>query len=96
MEDKNHTLFLFAPIHRERTEQNKNWALAPGIVLKRENLRDFKVRIYYSYTVEDKLYRGNNLYRRSHGDYADVGDEVTVWYNPDKPSASSFHKPGRG
>lgn len=80
-----------------RTEQYKDWKEAPGVVLERKNVKDFRVRISYAYMVDGQVYRGDALYHRSSdGKAAGAGTEVTIWYDPDIPSVSSYHKPSPG
>lgn len=67
----------------------------PGVVFKREWVRDFRVRIYYTYTVDGESYTRSEVYHRSNGT-AEAGDETLIWYDPENPAHSSYHKPGPG
>ena len=40
-------------------------------------------------------YTGSELYHRSNGT-AEAGDETLIWYDPENPAHSSYHKPGPG
>ncbi len=85
-------------IYFARTEQYKDWVSTPGIILDIETYRSKRSsshRIYYSYSVDDMAYTGDSLYSGTHTDFSE-GDETDVWYNPQNPSESSFHKPGPG
>lgn len=76
-----------------RTEQFKDWISTPAVVLQEEDLIDFKIRIYYSYTVNGKSYSGSDIYEKSNRNHAEIGSEITIWYAPDDASKSSFYKP---
>ena len=82
-------------IFQIRTEEYKDWTAVPGVVFKREWVRNFRVRIYYTYTVDGESYTGSELYHRSNGT-AEAGDETLIWYDPENPAHSSYHKPGPG
>lgn len=82
-------------IFQIRTEEYKDWTAVPGVVFKREWVRNFRVRIYYTYTVDGERYTGSELYHRSNGT-AEAGDETLIWYDPENPAHSSYHKPGPG
>lgn len=79
-----------------RSEQYKDWTSAPGVILKIQDVRNFNVRIYYAYTVDGKSYNGDDLFGRSSESKNEEGQKVTVWYDPDHPSSSSFFKPHPG
>lgn len=83
-------------IKAARTEQYKDWAPAPGSFLKQERLKDFRTRVYYAYTVNGKDYRGSKIYHSSTSSWPDAGAAVAVWYDPEAPARSSYHKPGPG
>lgn len=109
MEKKSHSFFQFvAPvvvllllvassilIFQIRTEEYKDWTAVPGVVFKREWVRDFRVRIYDTYTVDGERYTRSEVYHRSNGT-AEAGDETLIWYDPENPAHSSYHKPGPG
>ncbi len=87
-------------IYLARTEQYKNWVSAPGVVLEIEIVYGGRRsrtshRIYYAYSIDGTDYTGNNLYSGRSSDFSE-GDSTEIWYNPDNPSESSFHKPGPG
>ena len=93
-------------IHIQRTNQYKDWLPADGVVtdvqfLRSHNSRrrsyDYTYQIYYDYTVDGVGYSGVNTYSGKESDTdAAAGKQVTVWYNPDAPEYSSYHKPGTG
>ena len=89
--------FCWLPVQYSffRTEEYKDWTAVPGVVFKREWVRNFRVRIYYTYTVDGERYTGSELYHRSNGT-AEAGDETLIWYDPENPAHSSYHKPGPG
>lgn len=89
-----------------RTEQYKDWKTAPGIVLEIKHYRGsggggkFHIssgpshRIIYSYTIDGNDYTGESIpYSGYDSDYWE-GQATSIWYNPDNPADSSFHKPG--
>lgn len=82
-------------IFQIRTEEYKDWTAVPGVVFKREWVRDFRVRIYDTYTVDGESYTRSEVYHRSNGT-AEAGDETLIWYDPENPAHSSYHKPGAG
>nr|WP_317413277.1 DUF3592 domain-containing protein [uncultured Solibaculum sp.] len=85
-------------IYFARTQQYKDWVSASGVVLDIENYHrksSSSHRIYYSYSVDGTVYTGDSLYSGTHTDFK-AGDETDVWYNPQNPAESSFHKPGPG
>lgn len=83
-------------IYAFRTEQYKDWKATPGIVLENRQyisrVSGRSHRIYYSYTIDGKTYTGSDSYHGFNSDFEE-GDSTEVWYNPDDPSESSFHKP---
>ena len=93
-------------IHFLRTKQYADWVSTGGVVTdvqfhRSHNARrksyDYTYEICYEYTVGDMVYSGVNTYsgRESDTDAA-PGKPVTVWYDPDEPGESSYHKPGTG
>lgn len=64
-------------IFQIRTEEYKDWTAVPGVVFKREWVRDFRVRIYYTYTVDGESYTRSEVYHRSNGT-AEAGDETLI------------------
>ena len=91
-------LLLFASsvfIFQVRTKEYESWTTAPGTVLKVEWVRDFRVRIYYTYAVAGKSYTGSDLYHRS-SEMVEEGAKVLIWYDPAHPKRCSYHKPGPG
>lgn len=82
-------------IYDVRTEQYSTWIPAQeGTVVRTERLRRFNIRIYYTYTAADTVYDGSELF---HNDPAtenpSPGDSAEIWYDPDRPSLSSYGKP---
>ena len=82
-------------IYGVRTEQYSTWIPAQeGKVVRTEDLRRFNIRIYYTYTVGGTVYDGSELF---HDDPATEnpgpGDSAEIWYDPDRPSLSSYGKP---
>ena len=91
-------------VHILRTNQYKDWLPAEGVVTDVQFHRSYRKKsrrdtyqIYYEYTVDGVTYTGVNAYsgRESDTDAA-AGKQVTVWYDPDAPDKSSYHKPGTG
>ena len=87
-----------------RTRQYQDWLPAEGVVTDVQFHRSYRKKssrytyqIYYEYTVDGVTYSGVNAYsgRESDTDAA-AGKQVTVWYDPDAPDKSSYHKPGTG
>ena len=93
-------------IHFLRTKQYEDWRPAEGVVTdvqfhRSHNSRrkgyDYTYQIYYDYTVDGVTYSGVNTYSGRESDTEAVpGKRVTVWYDPDTPEQSSYHKPGTG
>ena len=52
-------------------------------------------KIYYDYTVDGTTYSGVNAYSGRETERF-VGENVTVWYDPDHHQDASFHLPGPG
>lgn len=95
-----------AAIYFIRTEQYKNWMPTEGVVVEIEEYYStggrhhigsgYSHRIFYSYILDGQSYSGSNLYSgRDEGNFL-KGQSVQIWYNPQKVSESSFHKPGPG
>ena len=91
-------------IHFLRTKQYSDWVSTGGVVTDvqfhrshRARRKSYTYQIFYEYTVGDAVYSGVNTYsgRESDTDAA-PGKLVTVWYDPDAPEESSYHKPGTG
>ena len=86
-------------IYFARTEQYKDWVSTPGVIVDIEYYYRTKSnrshRIYFSYCVDSMDYTGETLYSGTSTEFA-PGDSTDVWYNPNNPSESSFHKPGPG
>ena len=91
-------------IHFLRTKQYEDWVPTGGVVTDvqfRSHHRGTKKRytyeIYYEYAVNGAAYSGVNTYSGRESDtQAAPGKAVTVWYDPDAPEQSSYHKPGTG
>lgn len=81
-------------IYHVRTEQYKTWLPTSGTVTEVEELRKFRVRISYSYTVDGSTYESSDTYHDS-TEYANpnVGDSATIWYDPAQPTMASYHEP---
>ena len=91
-------------VHILRTNQYKDWLSAEGVVTDVQFHRSYRKKssrytyeIFYEYTVDGVTYSGVNAYsgRESDTDAA-AGKQVTVWYDPNAPEKSSYHKPGTG
>ena len=91
-------------VHILRTRQYQDWLPAEGVITDVQFHRSYRKKsrrdtyqIYYEYTVDGVTYTGVNAYsgRESDTDAA-AGKQVTVWYDPDAPDKSSYHKPGTG
>ena len=91
-------------VHILRTRQYQDWLPVEGVVTDIQFHRSYRKKssrytyeIYYEYTVDGVTYSGVNAYsgRESDTDAA-AGKQVTVWYDPDAPDKSSYHKPGTG
>ena len=90
-----------------RTQQYKDWETAPGIVLEIKPYRGsnggkFHIssgpshRIIYSYAIGGNDYMGESIpYSGYDSDFWE-GQATWIWYDPDNPGNSSFHKPGPG
>ena len=48
------------------------------------------------YGGDGERYTGSELYHRSNGAAEKAGDETLIWYDPENPADSSYHKPGPG
>ncbi len=54
-------------------------------------------RIYYSFTVNGKLYGSSaNYYKEDYPSEYRVGDTIEIWYAPDYPDKSFTYKPSPG
>ena len=91
-------------VHILRTKQYQDWLPAAGVITDVQFHRSYRKKsrrdtyqIYYEYSVDGVTYSGVNAYsgRESDTDAA-AGNRVTVWYDPDAPDRSSYHKPGTG
>ena len=93
-------------VHILRTNQYKDWLPVEGAVTdvqfhrshnSRRRSYDYTYQIFYEYTVNGVTYSGVNAYSGKESDTdAAPGKRVTVWYDPDAPEKSSYHKPGTG
>ena len=91
-------------VHFLRTKQYEDWLPAEGIVTDVQFHRSYRKKssrytyqIFYEYTVDGVAYSGVNTYSGRESDTnAAPGDRVTVWYDPDAPADSSYHRPGTG
>ena len=93
-------------VHLLRSHQYQEWLPADGVVMdvqfhrshnSRRKSHDYTYQIYYDYTVAGTAYSGVNTYSGRESDTeAAPGKQVTVWYDPDAPEKSSYHKPGTG
>ena len=95
---------LAVGVHVLRTRHYQDWLPAEGVITDVQFHRSYRKKsrrdtyqIYYEYTVDGVTYTGVNAYsgRESDTDAA-AGKQVTVWYDPDAPDKSSYHKPGTG
>ena len=89
-------------VHFLRTKQYEDWLPAEGIVTDVQFHRSYRKKssrytyqIFYEYTVGGVAYSGVNTYSGRESDAAPA-DQVTVWYDPDAPADSSYHRPGTG
>lgn len=98
-------IFLLAAIiafgiYFYKTEQYQSWLPADGVITNIEQYSGSRRsngshRIYFAFTVDGIPYYGATLYSGQTTEYT-IGEQVTVWYNPEDPSQlsnSSFHKP---
>ena len=91
-------------VHILRTRQYQDWLPAEGVITDVQFHRSYRKKsrrdtyqIYYEYTVDGVTYTGVNAYSGRDSDTdAAAGKQVTVWYDPDAPDKSSYHKPGTG
>lgn len=81
-------------IYFAKTAQYKDWATAPGVILKIEQHSD-SYCIYCSYTINDHKYYSDYSYSGKATESA-KNDVIKIWYIPDDPSQSSFHKASPG
>ena len=84
-----------AVIHTAKTQQYSTWQPTEGIFLEAKKLRmGHNYKYTFSYTVGGQSYTGSNTYGRSSKETRpNTGDVITVWYDPQNPSSSSYHKP---
>ena len=91
-------------IHILRTNQYQHWLPAEGMVTDvqfhsshRARRKSYTYEIFYEYTVGQMTYSGVNVYSGRESDTdATPGKAVKVWYDPENPEQSSYHKPGTG
>lgn len=98
-------ILLSFAIFYARTQQYKSWEPTPGVVTEiklfsshgggKAHLSSRSHRIYFAYSVAGQSYTGYSQYSGYDSESA-AGDAVTVWYDPDCPSQSSFNKPTPG
>ena len=81
-------------IYKLNADKYSSWDSVPGEVQEIEQLRKLKDRIYYTYTVNGKVYSGSEVvHRSSHSNAGKAGDEITVWYDTKEPASSCYLKP---
>lgn len=92
---------LSVALYFMKTEQYKHWQSADGVLTYthqfdsgRNSKRTY--RLYYRYAVDGITYEGNESFSGTVPDSHYIGEPVTVWYNPEKPSSSCYAKPGPG
>ncbi|MBQ8238415.1 MAG: DUF3592 domain-containing protein [Oscillospiraceae bacterium] len=99
------TILATFAVHQVLTEKYADWVSTDGEITdvrfyhsKRRKRADvYSYEIYYTYNVDGKTYAGVDGYMGKESDTdAAAGQAVTVWYDPDDPSSSSFHKPSSG
>lgn len=94
-------VFLSIGIRYARTAQYKDYVSTQGVITRIDmryssgNSSDGNHTIYFTYTVDGTEYSGANSYSGKNTDFYE-GQTVEVWYDPDNPEESSFHKPGPG
>ena len=81
----------------EKEAEFAQWKSASGLVQTidfshRKKAGKSSHTITYSYEVENITYEGSNTYSGRSSDYIS-GDVTEIWYDPDEPSHSSFHRP---
>lgn len=70
------------------------WASTGAVVSGWTNMHSRSVRVDFSYTVDGVQYSGFTVYPRSGvTDKKASGEQVVIWYNPENPAQSSYHKP---
>lgn len=87
-------------IYFARTWQYHDWVSTPGVVTGIQHYSGSKHnnashRIYFSFSVDGKIYQGNSLYAGISTDVTE-GEQTEVWYNPENPNQSSFSQPNPG
>lgn len=91
---------LSVGIYFVRTAQYNDYVSAPGVITQID-IRQGSGKssgnhtIYFTYTVDETEYSGASSYSGSSTDRIE-GETVEVWYDPDNPGESSFHKPVPG
>lgn len=76
------------------TNKFSDWETAPGIITEIEIMRKLKDKIHYTYTVDGNMYSGSELVNRaSVSSGRKVGDEVSIWFDPNNPSSSFYLQP---
>ena len=61
----------------------------------RSEPKNTKIGLPCQDTVDGESYTRSEVYHRSNGT-AEAGDETLIWYDPENPAHSSYHKPGPG
>ncbi len=85
-----------------KTEQYRDWLPVEGFLTNIEERHghskrggsDWVYELFYTYTVAGEDYHGSSVYSGKAPEGHFIGERVTVWYNPDAVSESSYHKPG--
>lgn len=99
------TIFAMFVVHQLLTEKYADWVSTDGEITdvrfyhaKRKKHADvYSYEIYYTYNVDGQTYAGVDGFNGKESDTdAAAGQAVTVWYDPDDPSSSSFGKPSSG
>lgn len=97
------TVFAIFAVQQVLTAKYADWISTDGEIIdvrfyhaKRKKRTDvYTYEIYYTYNVDGQTYTGVDAYSGKESDTdAAAGQAVTVWYDPDNHSDSSFHKPG--
>lgn len=90
---------ISAVLYFVRIEIFKDWQTTTGTVTNTEithgKQRRWVINYYWSYTVDGVEYSGydNFNYRKPSKNFS-AGAQKKIYYNPENPSQSSFHKPG--
>ncbi len=87
-------------IYFYRINQYQDYLPTPGVIVDIEQYSGSRhsssgYRIFFEFEVNGTSYIGNTLYSGNHTD-SQIGDTRDVWYDPDDPTQSSFHKPSPG